>query len=450
MSYKFVPTDPESITRTMIAEYENLTGHTVRPADPERLFIAWIAGIISQERVYQNYSGNQNIPSRAEGENLDALGQWIYGLARKEAQAAKCVMQFRISAAQETAILIPSGTKVTDRRQNLIWETTASTLIPANSVTANVMVECQTPGKVGNDYAAGSICVLIDVDNIPFYDSCKNITESEGGADRESDADYFDLMQKSLNSFTTAGPSAAYEFWAKSVSDEIADVKAILPSTQHTDTLTVWAQGAEKAVFLGAENVIQDSITVKDGETELAKDTDYSVSVTDNGLIKITVTGEHTELTVIYDKIEAGHVDIYALMSDGEAAGETIKQLIASACNADDVRPMTDLVTVKDPAPVNYNIKITYYINQKSQSSVSDIANRVSEAVSDYAEWQSAVLGRDINPSELMARLMDAGIKRAVITEPEFSKLNDGSDGKTPQLAVIGTTEIINGGFEDE
>ena len=68
-----MPTDPEEVVTELIAMYEAIFGTTVQPASPERLFIQCFAAIILQERGMNNYTGNQNIASRAEGKNLGAL-----------------------------------------------------------------------------------------------------------------------------------------------------------------------------------------------------------------------------------------------------------------------------------------------------------------------------------------------------------------------------------------
>ena len=65
--YQFVPTDAGEVVSLLTALYEQITGATVRPASPEKLFIQYMANIIVQERVLNNYTGNQNVPSRAEG-----------------------------------------------------------------------------------------------------------------------------------------------------------------------------------------------------------------------------------------------------------------------------------------------------------------------------------------------------------------------------------------------
>ena len=108
--YQFVSTDTAALVSSLVAGYEKITGVSVQPASPEKLFIQWVADIIVQERVLNNYTGNQNIPSRSEGENLDALGELFYVVERPAAQPAVCNMRFHISEAQETAILIPAGT----------------------------------------------------------------------------------------------------------------------------------------------------------------------------------------------------------------------------------------------------------------------------------------------------------------------------------------------------
>ena len=131
--YQFVPVDAGAVSTLLISAYEAITGATVQPASPENLFIQWVANVIVQERSLTNYVGNQNIPSRAEGENLDALGELFYERDRPAAKAAVATERFNISAAQTSAILIPAGTRVTDNDRVLYWETVADVFIPAGN-----------------------------------------------------------------------------------------------------------------------------------------------------------------------------------------------------------------------------------------------------------------------------------------------------------------------------
>ena len=161
--HQFIPTDTGEVVALLTAIYEKITKTTVHPASPERLFIQYMANIIIQERVLNNYTGNQNIPSRAEGENLDALAELTHIKGRPEAKPAVCKVRFSISEAQETAVLIRTGTRVTDPANTLIWETEEDAYIPIGETFVELAVRCQSVGTIGNGYAAGQINTLVDV-----------------------------------------------------------------------------------------------------------------------------------------------------------------------------------------------------------------------------------------------------------------------------------------------
>lgn len=120
--YEFVSPDASQLTALLEQGYTQLTGQTLQPGSPEQLFVRWATGIMVQLRVLMNYVGNQNIPSRAEGENLDALAQLLKLQGRPQAQPAVCTQRFYISEAQQSAVLVPQGTRVTCSG-GLIWET---------------------------------------------------------------------------------------------------------------------------------------------------------------------------------------------------------------------------------------------------------------------------------------------------------------------------------------
>ena len=372
--YPFIPTDAGALVSALVSGYERLTGASVQPASPEKLFIQWVADVLLQERALNNYTGNQNIPSRASGENLDALGELFYVTERPAAQPAVCSQRFHISQAQAAAILIPAGTRVTDASGALVWETVEDVYVGIGDTCADVQVRCQTPGVAGNGYAAGQLNTIIDL--YDYYDHCENTTASDGGADEASDGEYYELMRASMDAYSTAGPQGGYIYHAKRVSTKIADVAANSPTP--------------------------------------------------------------------------GTVDLYVLMDDGTIAQPEIKNAVLAACSADTVRPLTDLVSVKDPETAAYDIAFTYYIPAESPLSPADIEAAVDAAVKQYVAWQCGRLGRDINPSYLIGLLMQTGIKRVDLTAPAFTVLRDGSNQDTPQVAAIGGITATNGGYEDE
>ncbi len=227
--YQFVTTDSAAIVADLTSKYEELTGRTLHPSDPDKVFICWVAGIIVQQRVIVNYAANQNLPSRAVGDNLDALGEMIYNVSRPQAKSAECMVRFEISDLQSIAIPIPKGTKVTDSSGKYLWEVVEDSAVETGELTADVRVVCDTAGSAGNGFAPGQINTLVDVDNVMYYKSCTNIETSHSGTEKATDNEYYELMRAGLEAYSTAGPKGAYEYHAKSVSTDIADVCAINP-----------------------------------------------------------------------------------------------------------------------------------------------------------------------------------------------------------------------------
>ncbi len=109
--------------------------------------------------MYLNHAGNQNIPSRAEGANLDALGELFYQHTRPAATSSTVTMRFNISEAQTSAVLIPKGTRVSNG-QNMFWATVEDRYIAAGQTYGDVTAECMTAGTAGNGYLAGQIATI--------------------------------------------------------------------------------------------------------------------------------------------------------------------------------------------------------------------------------------------------------------------------------------------------
>ncbi len=287
VDYRFVETDAYEITEQMISVYEGLTGVTVLPASPENLFIRWVASIIVQERAMLNYIGNQNLPSRAEGTNLDALGETIFGVVRPTAQPSVTTMRCSISEAQLSAILIPAGTRFTTLDNAVFWATQEDVYIPAGSTYIDVQAVCQTLGVAGNGYTAGQINTIVDV--FDYYTSCINLTTSDGGAEAASDDEYYALLRASMDNYSSAGSRGSYIYFAKQVSTEIADVMVNTPDDGQVAIYAVMDTGepasAEiKAAILAACNSesvrpLTDYVTVEDPDT-VSYDIEFSYYIT--------------------------------------------------------------------------------------------------------------------------------------------------------------------------
>lgn len=151
------------------------------------------------------------------------------------------------------------------------------------------------------------------------------------------------------------------------------------------------------------------------------------------------------EISDVIVRSEApGEVDIYFICDGGEIPGEALIQKVKDKLDDRSIRPLTDKVTVRPPAVRVYDVNMTYYIPASSKSAVSAIQADVETAVSIYNTWQTEKIGRDINPSYLIQKVMEAGAKRVSVASPAFAVLDESTVAKT------GAVTVTFGGVEDD
>lgn len=135
---------------------------------------------------------------------------------------------------------------------------------------------------------------------------------------------------------------------------------------------------------------------------------------------------------------------IYILMRDGSMPGEEVIRGLEDFYQNEDIRPMTDLVTVSAPEEKPFDVALTYYIARSNQASAASIQARVNAAVQDFIFWQTSEIGKDINPTELIRLVREAGAKRVEITSPVFTEVQ-----KT-EVARLKNQNVTYGGLEDD
>lgn len=300
----FVDTETNTVVNALIQSYEAFTGRTLYPADPARLFILWVADIIIQERVNIDFSARQNVPRYAEGEYLDSLAELFKDAYRLEPEKAKTTLRFTLSIPLEVATIIPAGTRVTVDGE-IIFQTTQALTIPAGDLFGDVEAECQTAGEIGNGFVPGQITQLIDI--FPYFGSVENVSESDGGADEESDAAFYERMRESVETFSTAGPLGAYEYYAKSASALIVDVKATSPEPGEVDVRVLLSGGQlpgeeilkEVLDILNADKVrpLTDHVTVAAPET-VPYDIDFTYWTQEGGAVSDEKVAENIAAAV--------------------------------------------------------------------------------------------------------------------------------------------------------
>ncbi len=162
-----------------------------------------------------------------------------------------------------------------------------------------------------------------------------------------------------------------------------------------------------------------------------------------NGYVYFTKSVSPAVADVAVTSPEACVVDVRVLLQDGQKATEAVLKEIEEALNASDVRPLTDKVTVSVPEEIQFDVDVTFYIPRQDAASATVIEKAARQAVENYVSWQTSKMGRDINPSYLTARLMEAGVKRVEVRKPAFTAVDD------VKVAKLGEAKVLNGGLED-
>ncbi len=222
----FIDRDPQLITQEMIAQFEQMTGKILQPAQVERLIIDMLAYRENLVRIGIQEAAKQNLIEYANYPMLDLLGQF-YGVTRLAAQSARTSLRFSVQAAQTFDILIPIGMQVQTKDQKAIFETIDNIVIKAGDIAAEVDAVCTTPGVDGNGYIAGEIKTMMSV--IPYVYSAENLSTTHGGADEEDDEGLRARIKEAPEKFSNAGSRGAYRYWTKTAHQDIIDV-AVLES----------------------------------------------------------------------------------------------------------------------------------------------------------------------------------------------------------------------------
>ena len=221
----FVNADKETVTAQIINLYESTTGRTLGAGDPVRLFLLVIANVVILLLNKINYTGKQNLLAYANGTKLDHVAAMI-GTARQEASKATLTETFTLSSTQASGTVIPAGTRVS-AGDDTYFALDEDLTIAAGNLTGTGSCTALTAGASGNGYPVGKVTTLVDP--LPYVASVTNMTASSGGADAEADDHYRERAHNFAESYSTAGPEGAYEYWAKAANTAIESVLVVVP-----------------------------------------------------------------------------------------------------------------------------------------------------------------------------------------------------------------------------
>lgn len=376
--------DPATVLAEALAIYKEQTGDALASADPRRLHLQTLLLLLAQQRALIDFSGKQSLLRFVSDQWIDELAA-LWGVTRLPSLASQCTERFEFGVVAPHTV--PAGTRVTDGTN--IWQV----LVDASATDEHVdaVVECIVLGSATNGVVAGQIDVLVDPDLLPGCDSVANLTETSKGRALESLEDFRARLRDVPESRSTCGPRLAYEAAAFAVSPTVADAVALGPNDAANMNGSPPDPGQVFVLLLKGER-------------------------TDDGV-----------LTSVVPAPDAG------LLAE-----------VLAALSAEDVRPLTDQVFTAAPSPYDFDVRVTYYIARSRAASAASIQLAATAAFDAYLLWQESKIGRDINPSELNARLVNAGAKRTAITDPAFAAL------KRDQSAFCTYQQLVYGGVEDD
>ncbi len=437
----FVETDSERLYQTVITTLEKTVGEPLYPGDERRIFGDALVAVVLAIYSRANDACKQKMLRYARGNVLDALGE-RYACFRIPPNTAKTTLRFSLDSAITTNIIIPEGTRVTPDNE-VYFKTIETAVLQAGAVYVDVQAECSLTGEAYNGYLAGSINRMVDL--IPFIDAVKNIVVTYDGNDGEpypeedggtGDEHYRERIRLAPTALSVAGPRDAYEYHAKSADASIADVAVISDVQRISKTLIV----QEGYAVLGGRGYDAASVEIEGAE----QGKDYHVTYEEE-ILKIIISqdGElhqKDHIDVVVKRDMAGIVLIVPILYGGRIPGDDIIQKVYDACNADDVRPMTDLVIVQPPTAVQYDINIKYYTNVDDESECIETIEGKNGAIDQYIEWQGTKMGRAINPDKLRSFCLSprsgTGCTRIEVISPTYKELIN------TQIALFNTLTV--------
>jgi len=221
-----------------------------------------------------------------------------------------------------------------------------------------------------------------DLDNLGALLGVRRLTITPASPDQglaavmEEDDDYRYRITLAPSGFSVAGPEAAYIYHALSASGDVLDASATSPDADDIKALV--------ASILAAHNAAADLVNDMQAALDAAR--------------------------------WPGDVLVAVLSRQGNgAAPQTLLDTVASYVSADDIRPMTDNVSVQSADIVEFEIDADLWSFAGPDPDVA-MANAKKNAQA-YVD-QARRLGRDITLSSIYAALSVAGIQNVQLNKP--------------------------------
>lgn len=236
----FADTDPETVRAAVITGFEAVTGRTLYPGNPERLFLEGLAYLLSVQNMVIDATGKKNLLAYADGPHLDHLGVQ-QDTPRLDMAPATTTLRFTLPEALPWKVEILGGTRVGTTDKSAVFATDAYAVIQPGELYADVTATATASGAAANGLVAGQVNTLIDP--VAYVSEVRNTTITLSGADREQDDAYRVRIHEAREAYSCAGPRGAYRYHARRVHPDIADVAVWSPKPGTVDVRPILKGG---------------------------------------------------------------------------------------------------------------------------------------------------------------------------------------------------------------
>jgi phage-related baseplate assembly protein len=130
-----------------------------------------------------------------------------------------------------------------------------------------------------------------------------------------------------------------------------------------------------------------------------------------------------------------GDVHIYPLVEGGVPTPQPILDAVLAACNAENVRPLTDQVIVFAPARIDYDIEVD--VVKLTGFTDEEVETFVETALRELGDTKLLRLGRDVTISEIIQASRVEGVYDVTVTDPVAN-----IDVDETEFAFLGTITV--------
>lgn len=246
----FLTTNPEELANEFIQMYEQADGRKLAQADPLRLIFLTCASVITKQNVAINDAAKQNLLYYAREDILKHKGA-EFDTPILEATAASTTLRMHLSLPLSTSKIIKKGELLATSNEGAIFfVSTHDAVIETTDLFVDINLKCTITGPAGNDFAIGEINSLVKP--LPYVSKVENITVSAGGSLEEDEESYRNRIYLAPEKLSNAGPTGAYEYYAKSASPLISDIFVDSPQPGYVNISVLLKNGE-----LPSEEIIQ-------------------------------------------------------------------------------------------------------------------------------------------------------------------------------------------------